>query len=547
MKTKSLLFIFIVLLFSLLSISTIKAQVNVTDSSALADLYNNTNGPGWKNSTNWLTAKPVSKWYGVTVTANRVTAIVLNFNKMKGQLPASIGNLSELTDLEFAQNNLSGSFNPVVKLTKLVTLDLGGNAFGSTIPEAVGKLSQLQYLSLSTNRLTGTIPASIFTLKSLVSLFLSNNQLTGSIPANIDNLSFLSYLYLSNNQLSGPLPAGFYRLYNLVTVELEHNQLSGSLSPAISNFGKLVNLILDHNQFSGSIPLNIAQLGRLSLVYLQNNQLSGSIPSKINYCTALTTFDFSNNQFTGPLPSTIASLPKLAGFNVSNNRLSGELPPQLITNASVISFKAAGNHLTCSKNLDGNATTKLSAIDISNNNFNFNGLEYIAANVPLPTYKPQAGITIHQQASILSVAAGGKLSNNTYKWHRIEGGISVIQGDSVFTPTATGSYYVTVTNSVATALTLVSDTVAVTIVNPTSQPQLSLAPNPVINSLTISGLDALARLKITVLDIKGTVWINTFSNKQRAITLDVSLLKQGSYIIRADDGKKPKTIYFIKD
>ena len=71
-------------------------QTNVTDSLALVDLYNSTNGPGWVNNTNWLSG-PVFTWYGITVTNGSVTYIFLQSNQLSGNLPASIGNLSQLT------------------------------------------------------------------------------------------------------------------------------------------------------------------------------------------------------------------------------------------------------------------------------------------------------------------------------------------------------------------------------------------------------------------------------------------------------------------
>jgi hypothetical protein len=54
MKTKSTLFF---LAFGIcVNIHTTHAQVNVQDSLALVDLYNNTNGVDWVDHTNWLTA-----------------------------------------------------------------------------------------------------------------------------------------------------------------------------------------------------------------------------------------------------------------------------------------------------------------------------------------------------------------------------------------------------------------------------------------------------------------------------------------------------------
>ncbi len=77
----------------------VNAQVNIDDSLALVDLYNSTNGPGWKHNANWLTAKPVSTWYGVTVDRDYVVQLQLYGNKLNGTLPKSIGNISNLQDL----------------------------------------------------------------------------------------------------------------------------------------------------------------------------------------------------------------------------------------------------------------------------------------------------------------------------------------------------------------------------------------------------------------------------------------------------------------
>src|SRR4051812_3165415 len=87
---------------------TTKAQVDVNDSLALVDLYNSTNGPSWNNHSGWLTTKPVSTWYGVTVTGTRVTQISLRYNKITGSLPSSIGNLGDLQYLRLYHNHLSG-------------------------------------------------------------------------------------------------------------------------------------------------------------------------------------------------------------------------------------------------------------------------------------------------------------------------------------------------------------------------------------------------------------------------------------------------------
>jgi hypothetical protein len=95
MKQKSTA-VLIIALFSFLKYNEVKAQVNVTDSLALVDLYNSTNGAGWGRHNGWLTNYPVSTWYGISVTENRVTQLDLNFNNLNGTIPTSLGKLSKL-------------------------------------------------------------------------------------------------------------------------------------------------------------------------------------------------------------------------------------------------------------------------------------------------------------------------------------------------------------------------------------------------------------------------------------------------------------------
>ena len=177
MKTKSLLFC---CAFSInANVHTAKAQVNVQDSLALVDLYNSTNGPNWNNHTNWLTSSPVSTWYGITVTNNRVTEIYLFGNNLKGSIPSSLGNLINLTGLHLFGNKLNGS-----------------------IPFSIGDLTNLTQLSLNNNQFSGSIPSSIGNLKGVLYLNLGHNRLS-SIPSSIGNLANdIEELYLDYNHFT---------------------------------------------------------------------------------------------------------------------------------------------------------------------------------------------------------------------------------------------------------------------------------------------------------------------------------------------------------
>jgi len=189
------------------------AQVSVQDSLALVDLYDSTGGSNWTHNNNWLTG-PVSTWYGIAVSEGRVTQISFNVgeNNITGNLPYSLGNLSNLSILYLEHNQLSGG-----------------------IPVSLGNLTKLTGLYLAYNQVSGSIPSSLGNLLNVTELFLNNNQLRDSIPSSLGNLSKLHYLYLNNNQLSGSIPSSFGNFsYNLLALGLNNNHLSGAIPSSIN-------------------------------------------------------------------------------------------------------------------------------------------------------------------------------------------------------------------------------------------------------------------------------------------------------------------------
>ena len=116
-----------------------------SDRAALVALYNATGGANWGNNGNWLSNAPIGAWHGVTTDSDgRVTDLSLSFNQLTGEIPAELGDLTNLEGLSLFNNHLTGE-----------------------IPAELGSLTNLERLYLYRNHLTGEIPAELGSLTSL--------------------------------------------------------------------------------------------------------------------------------------------------------------------------------------------------------------------------------------------------------------------------------------------------------------------------------------------------------------------------------------------
>ncbi len=192
--------------------------VEAHDRDALMALYNATDGPNWRNNTNWGTDEPISTWYGVSVNSDdgRVRRLELSVNELAGSLPPELGNLSRVTSLNFRRNErLTGRIpRELGNLAFLRSLNLAFGGLTGPIPAELGNLGNLQELDISLNGdgMTGPLPRELGSLSNLRSLKLSNNNLTGVVPPEWGYLADLTRLDLSSNSLVGQLPRTFLQI-----------------------------------------------------------------------------------------------------------------------------------------------------------------------------------------------------------------------------------------------------------------------------------------------------------------------------------------------
>lgn len=473
------------------------------DSMALVDIYNQCNGPNWIINDNWLIS-PVNEWYGVVTNGTRVTKLWLHSRNLTGDIPESIGDLTALTTLELSSNPITsipetignlvnleifwvgwtnipsvpetignlvnlyqlhlGQISPPLtslpstfcNLESLEWLALGGNALTS-LPVCFGNLTNLKSCFIWNNNLT-ELPEGFGGLESLEYLTLDNNQLT-TLPESFGNLDRLSKLFIEGNQITH-LPESFADLATIDSIHARFNQIN-ALPLAIGNLDDLNFLQMSYNQIT-DLPESITDLASIEELYFDAN-LINAIPENIGDLTTLTVLGLIGNNID-VVPESIGNLGQLEILGLAHNNIE-ELP------------ESFGTLNADSLYLNNNLLTELPAAMFGktfdmlltyNNYLQFGSIEPFVGNVLKEyVYSPQGMISID---NTISAPAGQPFSytvevsgeNNLYFWYKNG---TIISGQNTNTLQLAnlseddeGEYKLRVTNTVAGALTLESNT-----------------------------------------------------------------------------------------
>jgi Leucine-rich repeat (LRR) protein len=303
-------------------------------------------------------------------------------NKLNGEIPEVICNLTSLSVLDFSNNNLSGKLPQCLgnKSSTASVLNLRNNSFSGDIPETFTSGCSLRVVDFSQNKLEGKIPKSLANCTELEILNLEQNNINDVFPSWLGVLPHLRVLILRSNGLHGVIgkPKTNVEFPRLQIVDLSNNSFKGKLpleyfrnwtamknilndqhliymqantsfqtshsimnnqyeySMTMTNKGvmilyekiqdSLTAIDLSSNGFEGGIPQVLGDLKALHLLNLSNNFLSGGIPPSLSNLKGLEALDLSQNKLSGEIPVQLAQLTFLAVFNVSHNFLSGPIP-----------------------------------------------------------------------------------------------------------------------------------------------------------------------------------------------------------------------------
>lgn len=305
---------------------------------ALKALYRSTGGPGWTGNDGWLSEQPVGEWYGVeTDVSGKVIALRLPENNLSGFLPAELGDLTHLQELNLYENRLSGPLPPEVgNATGLRELDLGNNALEDSIPETLGKLVSLRRLNFESNRFEGPIPPNMGGLTDLRFLNFFNNILSGNLPPEFAGLRNLEALYIDENQLTGAITPTFAHLESLRVFNWGGND--GLCAPATTSF-ETWRRQRDTDGPScdeadrATLERVFETMGGASWVRSTGWQSDKLLEEwhgiGIDSLGRVKVLDLSHNGLTGRLSPNLADLQQMTVLQVGGNALEGRIPLSL--------------------------------------------------------------------------------------------------------------------------------------------------------------------------------------------------------------------------
>jgi Leucine-rich repeat (LRR) protein len=411
--------------------------------------------------------------------------------------------------------------------------------------DGINSFINLQYLECNQNLLTSLNVSSLINLKRLV---CTNNSLTTINTSGLINLNFLN---CDSNQFTALNVSG---LPSLQTLRCRINQLT---SINVSGLSNLQVLFCDTNQLTS---LNINGLTSLIEVYCYNNQL----PSlNLSGLTSLQVLNCAANQL--PILD-LGGLNSLISLDCSNNQLpilnftglstleylrcgSNQLPSLNVINLINLKNLECFNNLLPTLNVSG--LTNLFALDCSDNplpSLTLEGLpnlKYLSCSSNQLTTLNVTSLPslIYLRCYSNQLTSLYIKNNNPVSWTNLEYTfnpnlqlVCADEEDILLVQQKNFAYgYVNCVVNSSCNLSVEENLI---------DTNFTLYPNPVNDILNLSTKQQTKIYSLTIYNLLGQqVQTTTSPNK----SIDVSILKTGSYFVKVITGKGVSSSKFVKE
>ncbi|MBN8586849.1 MAG: DUF11 domain-containing protein [Rhodothermia bacterium] len=441
--------------------------------------------------------------------------LLLNGNNFTGNFPAEVEQVYDLSVLDISNNNFTGFlFNPQQMSIYLETVNLSNNQFdfADFEPNAGFFNQNAAKFIIAPQKTIGINRTQVANYGTNVSLGY------GSINGQYNVFTWYKNNTVLPNSNQNPL------LLSAVT-----EAAAGQYRYAITN-SQVTGLTLGSGTINLLIRTLINQADSLGLVNLYNSTGGQSWLRKSNWLIGrvkdwegvtingdrVTGLALSSNNLNGSIPASFANLSALQFVNFANNNLStgaANLP------TTMLSVQLQNNQLSDLPNFSN--FRSLQTLNVSNNNLTFEDFEPFAAwlvGKTFPIISPQnlfgtaenRTIEVGQSTSFTELVGG---ANNRYQWRRgqnnVQGAITNTLSFSNAQLNDSGSYYLEVTNTAVTGLTLRSRDKVLVVNDPFIDLELSktvdnanpLAGNNLVYTITVRNTGNAAATGVTVRDL----------------------------------------------
>ncbi|KAI3995941.1 hypothetical protein MKX01_004096 [Papaver californicum] len=230
-------------------------------------------------------------------------------------------------------------------MEKLEKIALTGNRLSGQFPEEIGNISTLKNIWVNFNQFTGSLPSKLGDIAGINSIRIISNKFTGELPETFSKLTNLTDFWISDNQLTGKIPSFIKNWTNMTRLEIQASGLEGPIPSEISGLEKLNILkISDLNGKEGSFP-PLNNLKVLQRLVLRSCNINGTLPDYLGRMAPLRHLDLSFNKLSGEIPSTFAGLFDVQFMYLTGNLLTGPIPSWM-RNGKVNNIDLSYNNFT---------------------------------------------------------------------------------------------------------------------------------------------------------------------------------------------------------